>query len=135
MCCIKDSFISQPNFPLRSSSVFDCSLTWYPLFLRIVVTDTNSTCTHTIIASCSSLINRFFFLRVSSMPRTLLITDFNCQFLLILVLNILFSFFFSFLGLYSSLDPFGTLHNFNVDLSWTTSSVVSSKGVVDCLSL
>ena len=52
------------------------------------------------------------------MPRTLLITDFNCQFLLILVLNVLFSFFFfSFLGLYSSLDPFGTLHNFNVDLS------------------
>lgn len=53
------------------------------------------------------------------MPWTLLITDFNCQFLLILVLNVLFSFsfFFSLLGLHSSLDPFGTLHNFNVDLS------------------
>ena len=46
------------------------------------------------------------------MPRTLLITDFNCLFLLCP-----FFFFFSFLGLYSSLDPFGTLHNFNVDLS------------------
>ena len=50
------------------------------------------------------------------MARTVLITDFNCQFLLILVLNVL-NFFFSFLGLYSSLDPFGTLYNFNVDLS------------------
>ena len=50
------------------------------------------------------------------MARTVLINDFNCQFLLILVLNVL-NFFFSFLGLYSSLDPFGTLHNFNMDLS------------------
>ena len=51
------------------------------------------------------------------MARTVLITDFNCQFVLILVLNVLNFFFFSFLGLYSSLDPFGTLHNFNMDLS------------------